>query len=319
MIRNKEEILCGGVTDRTDTSAPKQIASKDITDFYANFFLSNRCTSDDRHNFCFSVKQVNGSTIACDEIKNISFEADEQLLCGLQQIIDRHELAKLNGLYKVTAGLPPEYQPSRFCAGYCSGETLGFTQNNDPFAIWAEEIYTLFAQWFCRKGEDSLMPPRETTAVKRIRLRYIRQGIYTEYGGVNVDRKLAINGQSYLLEKTIYDDNAKKTLVNKLVPFPQDYFAAVTKILFDHSTDLKYDQSRYDYEAGNYGNHDRGYFGFGSMPTSEEDSKELSVSLHAEYESGNRLNIDTLKASEIEGMKPLLEELFAYYDTVFGE
>ena len=317
-MKRDSDILCGGVTDRTDKNAPDKILSKDLTGFYASFFLSTRCTRDQRHNFCFSIKQTDGALTVCDEISGCRSEADDKLLSELQKIIELNELAKRNGVYKVTAGLPPEYQPCTFSAEYASGEKLSFTTNNDPFAKWAEDLYTLFCGWFNDRGIDSLMPPRETSQVKRLRLKYVDHGIFTEYGGVNVDNSCAVNGQTYLLEKNIYDDNARKILLEKLVPFPGDYFPGVTKILFSHSTDVKYDQSIYDRHAGNYGNHDRGYFGFGSAPLDEEDSEDLIVSLHAEYESGKRLNIDTAKESEISAMKPLLNDLLAFYDTIFN-
>ena len=67
-MKRDSDILCGGVTDRTDKNAPDKILSKDLTGFYANFFLSTRCTRDQRHNFCFSIKQTDGTLTAWDEI-----------------------------------------------------------------------------------------------------------------------------------------------------------------------------------------------------------------------------------------------------------
>ena len=35
---------CGGTTDKTDRNAPKTIVSKDLTGFYAHFYLRHTCT-----------------------------------------------------------------------------------------------------------------------------------------------------------------------------------------------------------------------------------------------------------------------------------
>ena len=79
----------------------------------------------------------------------------------------------------------------------------------------------------------------------------------------------------------------------------------------------KYDFSRFDHAENNFGNHDKGYFGWGDEPEGEEDSEDSMVSLHIEYESGRSISIDTRKPSEIEGLMPLIEELIRYHDTLF--
>ena len=82
-----------------------------------------------------------------------------------------------------------------------------------------------------------------------------------------------------------------------------------------------YDFSYYDRESGNYGNHDEGYFGFGDKTTAdgEADSEDLYVDLYVEYESGRRMTIETKKASEIEGLQPLIGDLLAYFEPLFEE
>lgn len=165
----KTEPIAGGITDHTDYNAPKVIESKEIAEFYASFYLRDRWTAANRHTFAFQVKNDDdGGLTASEKNSGISFPADETLLSALQTVIDEQELAAMNGVDRITAGLPPEYQACTLRVNYKSGETLTFTVNNDPNAEWAERFYAVFAEWFSEKGDNSLFPAQETSQVSDI-------------------------------------------------------------------------------------------------------------------------------------------------------
>ena len=315
------EPIDGGTTVHTDANAPKVIESKDITGFDVDLFLSNRWRGDEEHFFSFRIQDVGGVLTASEEESGASFPADKALLTALQEIIDEYDLAQFNGIYEVTAGLPPECQPRTLRVEYASGEILTFTENNEPEAAWAERVYEVFADWFTANGNDALRPARETSLVTRLDLRMREGSIWTEYGGINVQAEDAIDGQTYLLFHEIYDEQAQETLAWDFRLFPEGYYEALTPIFADHDVIRTYEFSYYDRESGNYGNHDEGYYGFGSKTTAdgEEDSEDLYVDLYVEYESGRRMTIETRKASEIEGLQPLLEDLQAYLEPLFAE
>ena len=315
------EPIDGGTTTHIDADAPKVIESKDITAFSLNCYLSNRWRGDEERFFRFAVKEENGVLTAFEERSGISHPADEALLTALQEVIDEYDLAKSNGIYEVTAGLPPEYQESTLFVGYASGETLTFTRNNEPAAAWLESIYDIFADWFAANGDETLRPAKEESLVARLDLQIREGGIWTDYGGINVQAEDAIEGQTYLLNHRIYDEQAQTTTTWDFRLFPEDYYEALTVILADHNVVGKYEFSYYDRESGDYGNHDEGYYGFGSKTTAdgEEDSEDLFVELYVEYESGRRMTIETRKASEIEGLQPLLQDLQAYLEPLFTE
>lgn len=148
----------GGVTDRTDHQAPKAIVSKDITDLYARFFLFDEGSDNGEGDvYTFEIKETGTVLMAFESRSGLSFPADKKLLRKLQDIIDKHSLAAYNGVYEITAGLPVEFQPCDFTAGYASGEVLHFTMDNDPEAEWAREVYQTFAEWFAKKGDASLL------------------------------------------------------------------------------------------------------------------------------------------------------------------
>ncbi|MBR3880183.1 MAG: hypothetical protein IKJ34_01095 [Mailhella sp.] len=141
-----EEVpLCGGVTDRTDHSAPKVISSKEITVFSASFWvLAEDASRSGRWNFQ-AIKGSSGRVaIKSEGTLQAQGETDAALLIALQEIIDRFELAKLNGRDRVTAGLPPSFSPTRLRVEYASGEHLYFQMNGDPEANWIREVTDLF-------------------------------------------------------------------------------------------------------------------------------------------------------------------------------
>ena len=302
----------GGTVDRTDENAPKVIESKDITDFYANFFLSNRWTAAENHFFCFKVKaDENGVLMASEEKSGLSLPADAELMAALQEVIDENDMAACNGVYRITSGLPPEHQACNLNVVYASGETLNYTVNNNPTAKWAEDFYKVFADWFSAKGDDSLCPKKETSQVTRLDFYLKKDGRKLEYNGITVGDDMAVDGETYLLEKSIYDYEKKESVCREFILFPEDYYKNVTELLFPYDLSTKYDFSYFD--------HGSGYYGMGGDADSgEEDSEDLSLDLYIEYESGKRMSIKTNKESEIEAMTPLLTEIIDYHESLFG-
>lgn len=314
------EVIDGGLTERSDPSAPKTIKSRDITGFQAVFYLSTRWTAKGGHQFRFQVKKdAAGVLTASEEISAVSRPADAKLLAALQGVIEKWKLAQENGVYRVTSGLPPEFQPCSLQVDYASGEVLRFTQDNSPEAQWAEEFYDIFAAWFAEKGEMALYPPKETSPLSRLDLWFWDGDRIAMYGGIKVPEEMAIAGETSLLHKDIIDQRTEKTIERAFMLFPQDYYARVTAIIA--ATDLvrNYDFSRYDHRAGNYGNHKAGYYGMGSKTTAdnEPDSDSLYMELYLEYASGNRLTIKTKKTSEIEAMRPIIKQLVDYHESLF--
>lgn len=311
--------ICGGTTDLTDKSAPKSIVSKEIEQFSASFFLAERCTAEKEHEFSFHIgKAEDGELTVSEKRSGKSLPADEKLLQKMQDIIDRHRLVLKNGEYIVTAGLPPEYQPCSLKVTYASGETLTFTENNDPYSLWALDIYTAIAEYFSENGDESLFPERLCSKLERLDLTFTRNGETITFGGVNVGEGKAVNGVTYLLQKRICGRNFK-TVSEKLIQFPEDHFEKLTEIVDRYDLPRKYEFSRFDYSNNNYGNHGRGYFGMGEKPTDDEpDSENEYIRLAIAYENGYHMSINTSKPSEIKGFEPLINDLSGYFESIFG-
>ncbi len=303
--KRPERIECGGTTDKTDRSAPKTIASKEIVSFSAEFVLTGEWVLGERFLKCyFDIKpDENGDLTATYYEPSISFKADNELLTELQSIIDEQGLASKNGVYKVTAGLPPEYQPCYLNIVYASGERLSFTENNDPDAEWAKRIYLAFAYWFEKKGDSSLLPPDEKEPVTRISVRVVDNGIYTQYGRIVVLAENAINGERNLFGKNIWDSSVQKEVCDKYALFPEDYFDKVTAII------NSYDLRAFDKCSVLYG--------IGRTPCDDDDDQTADVQIHITFASGHRLNINTSDHNDKTILKPLIDELFGYFDSLF--
>jgi len=315
-----EPAEAGGGINQTDHDAPKEIESKELTSFETDFCLETRWNSEEGIFFDFAVKEDgSGDLTAAEKILGISCPADSSLMGGLQDIIERYDLASRNGIYETNFSLAPEYQKCSLTASYASGESLAFTDLNDPYAEWAEEVYDLFAAYFAEHGDESLYPAKEESLIKRIRLEYTADGKTYSYSDTNVPEEMAIDGERHLFNREIYFAESYEEVSDDYILFPEDFCACVTEIIAGTDLVRRYDFSRYDHLNDDYGSHDEGYFGMGGLTTKdgEPDSEDLDLDLYIEYESGRRLNIETKKASEIEGIRPIAEALTAYYDPLF--
>ena len=158
-----QEIVSGGVTDKSDPNAPKVIESTEITEFSVSVFLAERWTDEERHPFDFAVKpDENGVLTAYEMHSGIRYPADDTLLCALQEVISQNDLAAMNGVYRVVAGLAPTDWPRELKVQYASGETLQYTVNNNPYEAWALQICDVFSDWFQANGIEWHVEGRET-------------------------------------------------------------------------------------------------------------------------------------------------------------
>ena len=306
----KQRPESGGVTDKTDPNAPKEINSKDISEFSVNFFHETRKNINEEQFFHFEVKKNDKGILMAEEIKTgISQEADKQLLDSLQEVIDRYGLVAMNGYYRVTAGLPPEYQKCTLTVIYESDEKLTFSENNNPSAKWTAAFYDVFAKWFAQKGDDSLYPRREDSPVSRIDIDMKENDITRHYMILDVKQEDAIDGDNHLLRKMIYDDAKKETIEKKHARIPEDYYENITAILKKYDFDLKYEYSYFE--------HKDGYYGFAQDYENDEQDGNNLIRFYIEFESGERMDLETSKTSEIEAMKALLNDLITYHDSLF--
>lgn len=296
----------GTVTNKTDYNAPKVIESKDIAAYHAHFMLYREWAPgfEDAF-FTFEVApDANGELMASELTTGVSAPADEELLTALQAVIDEHGLAERNGSYRLTAGLPPEFGPCTVNVDYASGENLTFTENNEPDALWAKQTYLVFANWFAGKGEDALLPQQVEWQIERLSIATIQDGIITRYSGITVDDEDAIDGETHLLMRDIYDNNAGATVSTGLILFPEDYYERVSEIFSHHDT------RAYDYRSALYG--------MGATKGDADEPWSADLQIYVENADGSRFSVNTNDPLDKEALEPLVAELIAYHDSLFN-
>lgn len=288
------------------------IQQEKISDFYTEFFLADRWTSSGSHKFCFRInRDENGTLTIYEDISSISFPADDSITENLHHILTEYSLFDMNGTDKITPGVAPEYQKCSMTVNYDSGKKLEFSTNNNPHSRWAEEIYTLFADWFADKGNFTLYPEKEISLPLRIDISYTAGGKTISY------RTMTSADNCHIIKKQIYDDTLGKNICTEQTALPLYYFEKAAEIINRHNLVLKYDFSRYDHFAKDYGNHDRGYYGMGERTDrNEKDSDSISFSLYLKFQSGRTIDINTSKESELSSMMPLISELLEYHNSV---
>ncbi len=299
------DYICGGTTDNSDVNAPKVIESKDIVKFSADVYLVGEWSPGmEEGKYYFRVEEDdNGVLTAYENTLGLSHKADDELLTALQEMVDEQELAKMNGKNIVTAGLPPEYQEIYVDIDYASGENISFVINNDPEYEWEQKLYMTFADWFESQGDSSLVPPRATGKVSKLSIYYYENSLHYDIGDLNVSEEDSINGETYILNKSVFDGTKKETVYDKDIAFPEDYFDKITEII------SKYDLRPFDNRSVLYGE--------GRNSLNEDSFGSSTLQIFIDYEDGYSIHISVSDKEDIDMLKPLVDELMTYHDYIF--
>lgn len=155
-----EDIIDGGSIDNTDPNAPKVINSKEIKELNTYFYLDDYLNNNYTGFYEIDIKENNGEFIL-KESKTFKIEENicKEEVAKFQEIIDKYELVKANGYDKVTAGLPPEYQPMALSVKYVSNESLYFRENNNPDSEWTMQFVKCTKDIFISHGHEELKEP----------------------------------------------------------------------------------------------------------------------------------------------------------------
>lgn len=148
----------GGSYNYTDKNAPKTIESKEITFFEVAFTTYDLNENHDRHipyDPCqFNlVREGDGVQVSGNggwgtgyfALYDFKFRADSSVLAELQAIIDKHELAKVNGINEGAIGIPGGLG-SKLVVKYETGESISASDNRSAVinSAAALDIYDFF-------------------------------------------------------------------------------------------------------------------------------------------------------------------------------
>lgn len=136
------DVVEGGIVDNS-YDAPKTIESKELSSVETEVFYSGKKENGelaDEYGYVeFKLKRDGDNNLILSESGrlNTSVNVGDEVLDGVQKIIDEYRLAELNGTVRYTSGLPALYSPVYFKAEYANGEKIYFLVDGDPEAEWS--------------------------------------------------------------------------------------------------------------------------------------------------------------------------------------
>lgn len=285
--KNEEEPVCGGVTNNTDYNAPKVINSDKLVKFSVGFYHEDKFDSSSGRYFIFVLEtDTDGKIILKDSYNGDGFEVSESVLDGTQEIIKKYDLAKANGVNKITAGLPPEFEECDFYAEYDNGECIRFAENSDPSSEWGREFIDYFADVFAEHGDNQYLTPKISGVIKCFNLEIQRNNILYQYRTCS-DNKIS---------RDIYDFNDERALDETYVESSSEYYDGILQIVSDM-------------EIRDFENYDS------SSDFINDGMTPPYYDFYIEFEDGNIMSGASCDPEVLEKFMPMGEELMSYIDS----
>lgn len=308
------DVIEGGTTTHTDTQAPKVINSDNLVGFKNNFFLFDENGSEFDASYCFEVKdsesgqklltcEKNGQTFDC--------EIDSAVMSGIQKIIKEYSLANYNGTDKFTAGLPPEYDLSEFYALYDTGETIRFSDNNNPDSEVSKAFLKYFTQVFADCGINDFLPPSETSEVVRFDFTFTDKNMCYIYGESEVPVEELNMTPEELSEKGLKEGDIiiqfrKEPWDRSSHEASEILYADPTSAFYEGLSDLLKELNLNGYVADTYSPSGFSY----------EDTPEY-YEFYVEFAYGNNISGFSEDPETVEAFRPIAQKIMEYLDTYF--
>ena len=278
----------GGRTDKTDLNASKKIDSKEIKEFDSSFYIIDRYEPELDGRWYIRIKK-DGDKCLLSEKRHFDTEVtlDADILVGLQEIIDKHDLVLKNGVNDTTAGLPEEYRDCDMYILYESGEKLYFNIDGDPESEWANDIAHYIRQVLIDAGHEEFKAPEKTVTHYSFYFRmddthYHYSFIYDGNGELKILRWYGKDG---------HNENSIKDI-------PEDYNAFLMAIIDD--LELK------RFHEGSLFNGD-----------SEEFCKGEYYEIYIDFEDGTQIYGYANDGKKLQQFEMIKDELFERLDSCF--
>lgn len=282
-----EEPVCGGVTNNTNYDAPKVINSDNLVRFSAGFYHEDKFDSSKGRYYIFVLEPAADEKIILkDSYNGEGFEVPASVFDGVQNIIKKYDLAKANGVNKITAGLPPEFEECDFCAEYDNGESIRFSENSDPSSEWGREFIDYFADIFAEHGDDKYLTPKISGVIECFDFEIQKNNIQYQYRTCS-DNKIS---------RDIYDINDERSLDETLVESSPEYFDGILQIVSDM-------------EIRDFENYDS------SSDFINDEITPQYYDFYIKFEDGNILSGASCDPEVLDKFMPIGDELMAYIDS----
>lgn len=223
-VFSQRNVKSGGKTVRQQKCSP--IKSTELKSLRTKFYIAPRAyygTFEGTYSIELQPSDNGKYTLSCN---NETAVVSGDILTKVQEIIKKYDLEKKNGLYSVTAGLPPECQPMHFTAEYVSGEKLNFTYDNNPYSEWTCLLFRLFRNELIAQGNTKYIAPKEEFEVHRLSLEYSAgDGILYTYDNIFTEDDVEN------LYFDVFDRKNNKDIKEVSVPVPANYYKGINELV----------------------------------------------------------------------------------------
>lgn len=226
-IANPMKVIDGGIVDMS-YDAPKVIESKDLTSLETELFYAGKYLNGGGYD-CLRIKlernEMDELILSETYSYNVTIKVRDEVLSGVQELIDKLELVKLNGTIRFTSALPPPNSPMYFRAGYASGESIYFKVDGNTQTPWSNELVEYILNVFAEYGASSVLPPRESVEIIRFELGYFDGIMSTEY-----IIGLSLNDEEILLKEK-FDHKFDKIFSEEYIDLPENYYIELESLM----------------------------------------------------------------------------------------
>ena len=192
----------GSFHDNSDREAPKEIESKEIVEFSARFFVFDDFDSSHGSLYRYEITSADGVyTLSEKRRYRIETEISENNLADVQALIEKNNLASLNGIHSQTDGLPAEYQPCYLDVLYASGETLSFSFDGEPYSKWMRDFRSYFDSVFTEAGFEETAPDEENYTIDYFTIEFNEGPLAYSYGTIQCEDKQRLNCSVWDMER----------------------------------------------------------------------------------------------------------------------
>lgn len=284
----------GGVKDNTDQDSPKSLTSREITALYTSFYCSDPLEPSRSGGYWFEIGENDSGELmlSVSGVMKGSSAVEPYVLEQVQEIIEAHELVKLNGVDSVTQALPPEYGPCSLSVDYVSGERLYFQIDGNPDARWCRDLKELFFQVFAGAGYAEFLPPVEALSITNCTIAFGIDDLTYDYGFI-----LDTNGVMRFY-RSVYDMAKGDILAEDLIELDDTLLEGLQKAVEEYGLGtLVVDGVKYD-------------------PTIEHQPGGF-VDIFIDYENGRQLYLQAAGEEIPDEWFPVRERLKTYLDSLF--
>ncbi len=290
--------VSGGTTDNTNYGAKKEIASKNVVEFSTSFFIFDKYEAGNDGMFRASIKDNDKGehVLTVSGVYDHELVVGDEVLAGVQDIIDKYNLVKKNGDGKVTAGLPPEYGPWELDVLYDSGEELYFYENGEPDGDWTGAFRDYFIKVMADAGCEDVLPPKEALTIVQVSTTFEKDGQSHHYGEIEVPTD---GGDKVFFWHRVWDIDQEKTVQKDYAKITDELYEGLQNVIEENNMDILHAPETVSFDL--------------------KASPDGFLEFYVDYENGRQIYCEYTAEELPEGWAAMKDALVEYLDNYIDE